>query len=266
MPGIEGVKNTRGAALGPLRYWLPHRQASERTRLRLFCFPHAGGSAEGYAAWSNALPPEIEVCAVELPGRGRHRNEQAFTQLKAMLPVLAGVLMPLTDRPFALFGHSMGALIAFELSHHLRWSAGVSPEHLFASGCPAPHLRSTRRPTSELPDAELVRELHRLNGTPPEVLDNPELLEIVLPLVRADLAVVDTYRYAERPPLPCPITGLGGIEDPDALTTELQAWDRQTAAAFTMQMFPGDHFYLHGARASVLQQLVHDLGNHLDVQ
>jgi medium-chain acyl-[acyl-carrier-protein] hydrolase len=243
------------------RLFMQDRRAASngRATLRLFCFPYAGGGAQIYRHWSSSLPPSVEVCAVQLPGRGNRLMEPPFTSITDAVAHLTAAFAPLLDRPLVLFGHSMGALISFELARSLRRTYGVEPRHLFVSGRRAPHIPRTRPPIDQLPDPELIEELQRLNGTPREVLDNEELMQLMLPTIRADFALVRSYRYEPDAPLACPITALGGLQDEDVPREQLEAWREHTAAACTVRMFAGDHFFLQSAEPLLLRVLARDL-------
>jgi medium-chain acyl-[acyl-carrier-protein] hydrolase len=239
--------------------WIVRPRPSPRARLRLFCLPHAGGGASAFRAWADALPPEVDVCPVQLPGRENRVAEPAFDRAPPLVEALADALEPLLALPFALFGHSNGALVGFELARTLRMRGRPGPAHLFASGRRAPHLPSGRPPTHHLPDAEFLADLQELGGIPPQILEHRELLEVLLPTLRADVAIHETYEFGEQPPLACPITAYGGLADPKVSREQLQAWDRHTAASFVMRLFPGGHFYLQEERAAVLRTLSGDL-------
>jgi medium-chain acyl-[acyl-carrier-protein] hydrolase len=173
--------------------------------------------------------------------------------LTPLVHELAEAILPELDKPFAFFGHSMGALIAFELTHQLRKLNQPSPAHLIVSGRSAPHLPDTDPQTHDLPEKEFLEELRRLNGTPAEALDHPELMQLMLPILRADFAICETYSYEDRPVLDCPITALGGLDDANVSREELASWRERTSGAFTMRMFPGDHFYLHTSQSPLLE-------------
>lgn len=239
--------------------WLSYYKPNPRSDIRLFCFPYAGGSAVIYRAWADHLPKNIEICPVQLPGRGTRLREQPFTRLMPMVEALAPALLPYLDRPFAFFGHSMGAAIAFELARHLRQHYWREPEHLFVSGRNAPQIPDPKPFTYNLPDAEFVEEVRRLNGTPKEVLEHPELMQLMLPLLRADFAVVQTYAHAVCEPLSSPITAFGGLLDHEVKREYLEAWRKQTAARFSLRMFPGDHFFLQTSQELVLKALSQEL-------
>jgi len=181
--------------------------------------------------------------------------ESPFTQLSALIPELACALRPYLDRPFAFFGHSLGGLVSFELAQQLGRDYGLSPVHLFVSGCRAPQIPTPRQPIHALPEPAFLDELRRLNGTPETVLENAELMQLLLPVLRADFALLETYVYAPKPPLDCPISAFGGLQDREVSCDELEAWGEQTNAAFSLQMLPGDHFFLHSARSLLLQSL-----------
>src|ERR1700674_5350722 len=186
--------------------WFPFRKPDPDARLRLFCFPYAGAGALIFRSWSDALPSDVEVCPIQLPGRGTRLMERPFTQLTPLVEVLARALAPLLDMPFAFFGHSLGALVSFELALRIRREYGRHPVRLLVSAARAPQFPHRRSPIHALPEKEFLAELRRLNGTPGELLDHQELMEIMLPLLRADFAVYETYSYSNETPLNCPIS------------------------------------------------------------
>jgi medium-chain acyl-[acyl-carrier-protein] hydrolase len=239
--------------------WLPYVQPNPEASLRLFCLPYAGGSALIYRSWPHKLPPGVEVYAVQLPGRGHRMKESPFLSVTSLVAALAEALRPHLDKPFAFFGHSMGALSSFELARHLRRHEGLAPEHLFVSGRSAPQFGKRGEILYNLPDDELVEHLRRLNGTPREVLEHPELMELMLPLLRADFSVCDTYTYTDEPPLDCPITAFGGLGDVNVPRADLESWAAQTSGPFSLRMLPGDHFFLHENEATLLHVLAREL-------
>jgi medium-chain acyl-[acyl-carrier-protein] hydrolase len=239
--------------------WVVRPRPRPRARLRLFCFPYAGGGASIYRSWPDELPEQIEVCAVQLPGREARMHEQPFDRLPPLIEALAQALEPRLSPPFAFFGHSMGALISFELARRLRALGRPGPAHLFVSGRIAPQVPRRRPPVHALPEPEFVEQVQRLNGTPDAVLHHKELRELVVPRLRADFAINETYSYSAEPPLACPISAFGGLEDDRAPEEELAAWQLQTRGAWALRMFPGDHFFIRGAQAALLQALSLDL-------
>jgi len=247
------------------RSWLPSLGKFSRGRLRLFCLPYAGGGASLFYPWSKQLPPEIEVCPVQLPGRETRISEQAFSEIDALLDPLVHILLPYLSRPYAFFGHSMGALISFELVRTLRSNALARPPlRLIVSGRRAPQLPDSNPPTYHLPEADFIAELRRLKGTPEAVLQDPELLHLLLPLLRADFALCETYSYTPESPLTCPISAIGGLQDNEVSPEHIAAWSKQTTnATFKLRFFAGDHFFLHKERVALLQALTQDLLNDL---
>lgn len=240
--------------------WLAHAKSSaEDASLRLFCFPYAGGAALIYRNWQKQLPPSIEVCPVQLPGRGHRLHEPLFTDIRPLVEAAAEGLVPYMDRPFAFFGHSMGALIAFELARLLRRESSLSPLQLFVSGRSAPQLPITDEPLHNLPEAEFRDGLRRLNGTPHEVLEHEELMEVMSPMLRGDFSVCETYAYSQEAPLDCPITAFGGLADLEVPRERVEAWSEQTNSAFLLRMFPGDHFFINTTQPSLLMALAREL-------
>ncbi|MUG96471.1 alpha/beta fold hydrolase [Scytonema sp. UIC 10036] len=233
----------------------PNPQAS----LRLFCFPYAGGSSLIFRPWFNSLPKTVEVCPIELPGRGILMKLTPLSRLEPLIEDLAPVLLPHLDKPFAFFGHSMGALISFELARLLRREYNISPIHLFVSGRRAPQIPDRKPPIHALTEPEFIEELRRLNGTPKAVLESPELMQLLIPILRADFAAHETYIYTPASTLDCPITAFGGLQDEEVSGSELQAWQEQTNATFSRQMFSGDHFFLHSAQSLLLQSLSREI-------
>jgi medium-chain acyl-[acyl-carrier-protein] hydrolase len=233
-------------ARGPATAWLPACRPRETTALRLLCLPYAGGDTPIFAPWADTAPPEFEVLPVQLPGRGRRVLEPAYGELGPLVSALADGIAPALDGPFALFGHSMGALVAFELARELRRRDRPQPAHLLVAGRPAPQLPRRYAPLSRLPDGELLEELYRRYGyTPPEDDDGIDvLLDVMLPTIRRDVAVSDDYVYADEPPLDCPITAFGGLEDATVTRDELDAWRHQTRGRFETRLLPGGHFFL----------------------
>lgn len=241
--------------------WIAYRKPLPRARLRLFCFPYAGGGASIYRGWAAELPEEIEVCPVQLPGREQRLREKAFTRVEPLIAALADGLAAELDRPFAFFGHSMGALLAFELAHRLRAQQGPEPVHIVASARRAPQLPPDEDKTYLLPEPEFRAKLREIEGTPEAVLEHEELMELLSPLLRADFELNDTYEPFERPALDCPITALGGLEDPDVTREHVEAWGKVTTGHFRLRMFPGHHFFLHDhdGRASVIRAVTESL-------
>jgi len=240
--------------------WIVRARAKASPSLRLFCLSYAGGGASVYRRWAEELETNIDVCAVQLPGRERRLREPPFTRLTDLVPACAQGMAPYLERPFAFFGHSMGALVAFELARHLRSRYGVTPVHLAVSGLRAPQTAPRYQPVHQLPDDALVEEVRRRwDGIPAAVLAEPELMEIFLPTLRADLSVVETYAYRDADPFDCPISCFGGLDDQSVDRADLDAWRDQTRGPFRLRMLPGNHFFLQTARDPLVRALSEDL-------
>jgi surfactin synthase thioesterase subunit len=175
-------------------------------------------------------------------------SEAPYRNLLLVVEAFTPVIRPWLDRPFAFFGHSMGAMIAYEQSRALSQQHGLEPEHLFVSGRAAPHVPDDRPPNYTLPDPEFIAEVDRLKGTPAEVLEHPELMQLLIPLLRADFELIQTYRYNEGPPLACPVTAFGGLRDEEVSAQDLEAWRQHTTGRFSVRMLPGDHFFVTSSR------------------
>jgi medium-chain acyl-[acyl-carrier-protein] hydrolase len=238
--------------------WFPYRQPKEGAALRLFCFPHAGAGASIFRDLAGGLPG-VEVAAVQLPGHEARIAEPPVAEMARLSPAVADAIERLPPLPCAFFGHSLGAIVAFEATRELRRRGARRPLHLFASACPAPHIPD-RDDAHTLPDAELVARLRGFGETSEEVLANRELMEMILPIYRADAALTETYAYADEPPLDLPITAIGGREDERATMADLSAWQRHTRAAFALETVPGRHLFLQTARAEVLAIVTRALG------
>jgi medium-chain acyl-[acyl-carrier-protein] hydrolase len=234
-----------------------------RAQCRLFCLPYAGGSSVIYRPWQTAAPDFLEVVPLQLPGRGRRLKEPPLRNLLEIVDLITGDLLAMfREKPFAFFGHSMGAVISYEIVRKLRREHGLRPLALMVSGRQAPHLPDRDPATYQLPYDEFVRELHRLNGTPREILECAELMELMVPLLRADFEAIQTYEYQPEPPLDCPLHAFGGSEDADITPADIEAWGQHTSHEFTFKIFAGDHFFLQSQQEALLHDLVLELLRH----
>ncbi len=237
--------------------WAIREGSSTDAAIRVFCLPSAGGSAAAYRGWAGAAP-RLDVVAVELPGHGRRITEPPVATMAGLVRAVAHGIGPLLhDLPYVLFGHSMGGLVAFELARELRRRRLPLPKHVVVSAVAAPTAHpGSGRGRREWSDGELIEEMRRLGGTPEALLREPELLDLLLPILRADLTLCAHHRFVDEPALPCPITALGGRDDPTVAPDALFSWARHTTAGFARIVVPGGHFYLDAQRRTVLDSLV----------
>lgn len=219
---------------------------------RLYCFAYAGGNASAFLDWHTSMPETIEVCGIQLPGRGARFRETAVHELSALVRELAPVFARTADRPFAFFGHSLGGLVAFELSRALALIGAALPTHLFVSGVHAPRFRDQDRAYHRLDDAGLAQVLRNYGATPPEILEQQELLALLLPTIRADFAMAETYRYRPGPALDVPITALAGRADAHRTPEQVEGWALETSGSFSACWFEGGHFFLNPCRTQVI--------------
>ncbi|HKD77245.1 MAG TPA: thioesterase domain-containing protein [Ktedonobacterales bacterium] len=239
--------------------WFVPSRARSHPRARLFCFPYAGGGASLFRSWADLLPEDIEVCPVQLPGRENRFGEPCFSQLAPLIEAMGTALWPTFDMPFAFFGHSMGALIGFELARWLRRRGGLMPLHLFVSAHRAPQLPYPHAHVHHLPDAEFMNVVRHLKGVPDTVREHADLLELMVPQLRADFSIVETYQYVAEDPLASPITAFGGLADAGVSQDDLAAWREQTQSTFTLRMLPGDHFFMSREQVPLLRAIARDL-------
>ncbi|MGB3623162.1 MAG: alpha/beta fold hydrolase [Ketobacter sp.] len=223
--------------------------------VRLFCFPFAGGDIATYLPWLELLDPRLELVIVQLPGRGKRQHEKPFTQMEPLVDALFAAMFSAIDKPFAFFGHSMGSKIAFELAKRLQQNQFPCPRHFFASGCASPCLSRRIAPVHRLPDTAFIQRLTQLSGVPQAVLDNRELMQFLLPMLRADFKLVETYVGKADTKIPSRITPLGGANDVLVDTDELQQWTDHFEQSNAVRVFQGGHFYLHQFSNEVTQTI-----------
>ena len=236
--------------------WVKRYVPKPAAGARLFCFPHAGVGAATFLRWSQQLPDPIEVCSIELPGRQSRRDEEPFTRMDPLVEALGGAIEPLLDKPFALFGNSMGALVAFELSRLLRRRGRSLPEHLFLCARPAPDAPAAHEPVHQLPESEFIEKIRAYYGGIPQViLDEPTLLAMTLPTLRADLEVVETYEHRPEAPLDCDFSVFAGTEDRSIQEESLAAWSNHTTGECDVTFLQGNHLILE-TQAERLQRWV----------
>ncbi len=239
-------------------YLITQDKERSHAEMILFCFAHAGGNSAFFRTWEKLLLPEIQVKAITLPGRGARHKEQPFTKMERLVEQLFCELVAYVDRPFALFGHSLGAAIAYEVTREF-CNHNQNPLWLFASARRAPHMPPKQRQIYNLPSNDLLANLNRLNGTPYEVLKDQSLMEALLPSIRADFELNETYALSDLSPLPVSISAFVGNNDPEVNPKEMYAWRDVTSGEFSLRVFEGDHFYLDIGKQDVLASIQHDL-------
>lgn len=240
--------------------WLVRYPSRGPLALRLFCFPSAGSGAAQFNRWSHYLPAGVELNAVQLPGREGRLREPLITEAGPIVRELSAVMGEhIMDAPYAMLGHSLGALLAFETTRALREAGVRLPTRLCVIGRRAPHLPLAAEPLHRLPDGELLEWMRRMGGTPEKLLEMPETAALFLPILRADLQVNETYRYTPGPALDTPISCFGGVRDEQASRGQLEAWGEHTTAGHRVRMYPGGHFFLKEYQATLLRDVGEDL-------
>ena len=239
--------------------WVTCPRPRPDARLRLFCLPFAGGGASAYRLWPDRLPSWVEVCPIQLPGREDRYREPAFTSVSGLSSALTREITPYLDIPYAIFGHSMGALLAFELTRALQQMEAPLPLALFLAAYPAPQVSQLRAPIHHLPDAEFIDQMRRMQGTPEAVLQNADLMSFMLPILRADFEACDTHVSPPAPALTCPFFMYGGRDDHEVDQPSLAAWQAGTIGPFHLRMFGGTHFFVQTHRDLLLADIADQL-------
>jgi medium-chain acyl-[acyl-carrier-protein] hydrolase len=239
--------------------WFPFRRPAGTTRLRLFCLPFAGGGASTFRTWPALVPDHVEICALQLPGRETRLNEARFTNLNDAVGPVVEAMRPYLSVPCALFGHSLGAALAYEVAVALSAVSPPAPVHLFVSGRGGPSLGAETTHTFCLPEEDFIRHVKAYGGMPDAVLANAELRAVFLPLLRDDIRLIDTYLPTRDCVLACPITAFAGSGDPCVGLAALETWRRSTDAAFRVRLVPGGHFYLRDHGAVLVDEMMGDL-------
>ena len=225
--------------------------------VRLLCFPVAGAAGSVFAPWQESLPPEIEVCAIEMP-MGELVRQPLDMDLTRFFDEIIAALRPNLDKPLVLFGHSMGALVAFEIACRLRSELSAEPLRVFAAACRSPSLMPSGKRQHLLSDEGLERALLEMGGTPQSILEDEEYRGPILEIVRSDFAMLETYRYARQPPLSCPISILGGLQDDETDDALIAGWREETTGPVVTHRFPGGHFFYNDSREAVLETLARE--------
>lgn len=235
--------------------WILCNDVNPEARIRLLCFPFAGGGTLPYRKWGSGLPSSVEVCSVLLPGRGSRLSEPPIHDLPTMTEQITVNVVPLLDKPIVFFGHSMGAMLAFETARALRRRGCPLPQLMFLSGCGAIHRPSTYGPMSHLSDDDLIAELNsRFQQIPPKMVQHKALRKMILPMLRGDMTAVDNYVYQDEPPFNMPIVTFGGVEDGISAESLIE-WAQHTTGSAEHHMLPGGHFFINSARTQLLETM-----------
>ena len=242
--------------------WKKVLNPSTSKKVSLFCFPYAGGGGHIYYNWHHYCSTDLEIQCIQLPGRGVRINESPIDNVRELIKVIYAELDFNWSQPYAFFGHSMGALISYELAVYIYEQEKKLPQGLFLSARVPPHLANKKENVHLLSDQDFIQELKRLNGTPEEALNNEELLQLMLPTIRADFAICETYQYEKRTPLPTPLTVFGGKEDSEVSPSQLAEWDQYTSEKFQQLNYDGGHFFLHQYEGDIIQTIEKQLSNH----
>lgn len=235
--------------------WFVCSQIKPEAESRIFLFPYAGSGPAAFSKWAAKFPSNIETQIVHYPGRGSRHNETPIKSLVTLVERLTQAIQPLLDKPFAFFGHSLGGTVAFELARRLHKNGIPQPHALFISACAAPQVSRIHPPIHTLPDDEFLNSLRELNGIPNEISQNAELLDILLPVLRADFELIETYQHVPGKPLECPVFAFGGHDDPRVSREQLEGWAMRTSAKFESKYFAGDHFFINTARNTIVGEI-----------
>lgn len=232
----------------PTDLWIRLSHPNPQATVRLFCLPYAGGGSSIFRLWPQMMPNNVELGAFVFPGRENRRNEPPISDLKILIEHLVQALLPYSDKPLTIFGHSMGSIVGYELAKALE-ARNIQPAWLFVSGSAGPQVPDSVRSLHLLSDEQFIEALsRRYQAIPDVILNDKALLEIMLPILRADIKLLETYAYEEATPLNCPILACGSFEDPEATLQDITTWQKHTRTTFLSHMFPGDHFYLNSQR------------------
>lgn len=240
--------------------WYLEYKKNPQAAIRLFCFHHSGGGASAYYSWVEHLSPHIEMIAIQLPGREDRFAETLTNNLKDILNALNEGFYLYKDKPFFVFGHSFGGLIAFEFIKSIYQHYSFYPRHIIISATKAPHLPFRMKHLSLLDNKTLKEELKAYNGIDEGILSNDELLELFLPIIRSDFSIYENYDYSNSNPFPCDILALSGEHDQTVMQEEILAWSTYTTGKFEHLSFPGEHFFIKDHRKNILK-IINQIGD-----
>lgn len=245
--------------------WIVVPNPRPAAKIILLCFPFAGGSSNSFRSWAGILPPSVELWAIELPGHGSRLSEPLVENIEDLIVPLSEGIVGSLEKPFAIFGHSMGALLGFEVALYLQNHFQKIAEHVFLSGHGAPGTPRHEPEIHHLPKPQFLAKIKEYNGTPQEVLENEELMDLMFPILKADFKLCETYRHNNSGKLQAPITALGGIQDPSITRQDMEQWAQFTSSSFNVRFFPGDHFYLLHHKINLLKAILTDISSHFNL-
>lgn len=257
--GYINIEHLMTNELPSANSWLAFRRTNDRARLRLFCFPYAGGGIHTFRGWLETLGPNVDVCPIQLPGRESRLREPPLESIREMVAQISAVVAQFLELPTVFLGHSMGAVVAFEVVRELRRRGLPLPKAMIVSGSKAPQQLPVDHPIHGLPDEEFLQKVRQYNGIPQQVLQSDELIGLMLPALKADFRAFETYSYLAEEPLAIPISAYGGLRDAGIARSDLEAWNEQSTHPVIVRMFPGDHFFINQQRQLYLQMLGREL-------
>jgi medium-chain acyl-[acyl-carrier-protein] hydrolase len=241
-------------------HWFICPRANPEAEIRLFLFPYAGAGPTAFNQWTSGFAGSVEIYIAHYPGRGSRHQEAPIKEIRTLAGRFSQAVQPLSDKPFAFFGHSLGGLVAFELTRLLHQENLPAPRMLFVSACGAPQLPDPNPPIHNYPDREFTKSLQDLNGFPSELLHQPEVMQLLLPILRVDFEAVESYQYQpDISALHLPVVALAGLDDPRVSRDRIEGWASQTDAGFRSHYFPGDHFFIHAGREAVIATIASEL-------
>ncbi len=246
-------------AMTGVSQWFLQPRRCPNPRLRLFCFPYAGGSAAIFSHWPDYVPADIEIWPVQLPGRQNRLSERPLAEISAVVQAFTPVLQEHLDIPFVFFGHCMGAHLSFEVARQLRRQGSQMPVHLFVSARRAPQLPDPNPRFHLLNDALFLKTVRKLNRLPEEFVEDEELARLTISTLQADFRALEMYSYTDEKPFNCPISVFGGTEDASVSTDELVPWHDQTTGMFRIHLLPSEHFFIHSHQAHILKIISQEL-------
>jgi medium-chain acyl-[acyl-carrier-protein] hydrolase len=245
------------APMGPSRPWVVRWNGAAQKGVKVFCFPYAGAGPSAFQAWRSEIESYgIELCLIQLPGREARFHEPPARSMAEAALGAARAIAPVLNGPYLMYGHSLGAKIAFETARELRRMGQPEPAHLFVTACQAPQLPWNHPPMRQLGHTAFIDEVQRrYNGIPRQLLEDRDALALLMNALRADVEMIETYRYAPEEPLACPIAVFGGLDDATVTVAALDEWRRQTRGGFRLTMLPGGHFFLNTARPRLIEAM-----------